>query len=254
MAETDLIVYSYDEPKTAGELLGREDIKVRDYKRLLFKHNFATFVYPDELYCEEDDSITTNTLPESYQELDFFKGFSYHVIKFIFGINPKDWSRLESVTLFLNIGHTKEPTVKIHMPAIFPLDEAIPIGETLNQYQLRKNFSIKTPHLQVPGFGFEIPVSAGIDASSEELKKINYGLKIPKVTSATSGNNEAFWTYYHGGAIEPYAQYRADMIVGLPTSKPKRYNVKMTLNTKIKHAFEPRFIENIIPLKFKDDV
>jgi hypothetical protein len=141
------------------------------------------------------------------------------------------------------------------MPAIFPIDEAIEIGEVTGQYSLTKSFSITTPKLQVPVMGFNIdnPVTAGIDYRSKRQKTIEYGYKIPRVLSGTAGNNTAGWKYYLDEALEPRAQYRTDMTGGLPLMKSKDYRLKMTLTVKTRSKFslDPKPIEYSAPIMFK---
>lgn len=158
--------------------------------------------------------------------------------------------------MWLSIEHTDQAPITIYMPAIFPVDEAIEIGEVTKEYTLTKSFSVKTPKLTKPLMGFnlpfDIPVTGGVDLASKEQKKINYGLRIPKVISGTASNNDAAWKYYLGEALDPKAQYRTDMTVGLPLIKSKNYKVKMvlTVTTKGKLGFDPKPVEHTAPIKF----
>lgn len=256
MPEKDWEIFSYEKPEPERErrVLGDEDIKVRSAKGLgLVKRKIAKVIYPDELYSKEEDSVELDTLPRDARQNDYFKEFSYHVIKFNFGVIPDDWTAIEHIQILLKVEHIREPSVIIHMPSIFPTDEAVQIGQRLDKYNLTKNLSVKTPNLKLPVLGVDLPISGGIDLTSQVLKNIDYGLRIPRVISATTGNNEAGWTYYQNEALGAQGQYRCDMVVGLPLNKSRNYNVKMALTANFKHAFNPSPIEHIVPIKFQSN-
>ncbi len=253
MPEKNWEVFSYEKPEPERErrVLGDEDIKVRSAKSLgLVKRKIAKIIYPDELYSREEDSLDLDTLPREARQNDYFKEFSYHVLKFNFGVIPDDWKAIEYIQILLKVQHTRDQSVIIHMPSIFPTDESVQIGERLDKYNLTKSLSVKTPNLQVPVLGVDLPISGGIDLTSQVLKNIDYGLKIPRVLSATTGNNEAAWKYYQNEALGAQGQYRCDMVVGLPINKSRNYNVRMTLNASFKLALNPTPIEHEVPINF----
>jgi hypothetical protein len=253
MIESDMEAFTYEEIKEpAHAVLAEDEIEVRKINRLLKKTKVAKAIYPDVVFCKEEEFIDTDVLPNAITQNDYFADFSYHVIKFNFGIIPNNWEEIEYVGMFLKIEHIDEPLLTVHTPSIFPPENIAEIGKVIREYHVMKSLSVKTPDLKVPILGgFQLPASAGADVSSQVMKRIEYGLKIPRIITAFSGNNDAWWKFYQNEALGPQGQYRTDMIVGLPRSKSKRYNVRMKLTTDVKRAFGISSIEKLVPIQFK---
>jgi hypothetical protein len=211
--------------------------------------DWADVNLPEQILVSAEDAIT---LPDEVKNIDRFKGFSYHLVKVPFGLTILgDKSRLlkpASITAEIDVQNLDSLGTLFDMPAIFPRDGVVTIGKVTDKYQLYADFSIKTPELDVPlpsFIKFEIP---GGRAAVERKKvwHIAYDLKIPKVQAHTNGNNSANWTFFFDEAIEPQAQYRVDMVVGIPKERSKdSYGLTMKMRCIIRRTpFRPTPIEH----------
>jgi hypothetical protein len=204
---------------------------------------------PDQILVPAEDAIT---LPDEVKNIDRFKGFSYHVVKVPFGFTTLgDKSGLlkpASIRAEIDVQNLDSLGTLVSMPAIFPRDGVVTIGKVTKKYQLSADFSVKTPELDVPlssFIKFEIP-GGGAAVEKKIVKDIAYDLKIPKVQAHTNGNNSANWTFFFDEAIEPQAQYRADMVVGIPKERSKdSYGLTMKMRSMIRNTpFRPTPIEH----------
>jgi hypothetical protein len=211
---------------------------------------------PEQINVPAEDAIP---LPDEVKNIDRFKGFSYHVVKVPFGlITLGDKSGLlkpASIRAEIDVQNLNSPDTLVYMPEIFPRDEAVTIGKVTDKYELYADFSIKTPELDVPLSSFikvEIP-GGNAAVARKKVMDIAYDLKIPKVQAHTNGNNSADWTFFFDEAIEPQAQYRADMVVGIPKEHSKdSYGLKMRMTCIIRNTpFRPDPIKHEVKISFR---
>jgi hypothetical protein len=256
VVELDWDYYEFvNDEETPGEFAKFESEKEENIKLIyeghfkgrLLRIKMAKVTLPDELLVGEEDSIKADTVADSAYKSKLFKDFSYYLIKLLFGLKRENWHRVRSFTATLNIENTSNPSLKVSMPDIFPKDTKFKVGQRVKGYSIGLNLSAKGPNTDSL-VGFTMSTSA--DLKAQNLKKIEYDLTIPEVSSYTNGNNTAEWTFLEHEAIAELGQYRTDMLVGIPKNIAKTYRVNMLLSANVKFAADPKPILHSIPITF----
>jgi hypothetical protein len=155
------------------------------------------------------------------------------------------FSDLKSIRFSVEIKN-KDPNTRTFIYSIFPTSKSISIGKQVKEYSILADLTtellVSSFPIKLPSFGFKYKV----------VRKEEYGLKVPKVSSGHNGNTEAEWKFFLKN-FEGEGQYRVDIIAAFPNSISSGYNLRMKASAETNLPLRITEVDHTASLQLKNE-